>query len=202
VPGILIVDDHPVIRSTVRSLLEAHELPVCGEAADGKAAIEKATDLRPDLVLLDVVMPVMTGLEAAQELRRILPAMKIVFLTMHEAATLEKTIRSCSHGFVQKHVAATELIPLVKDLLALRDGEPQLKYPSWQQIVRDAFAARRESLVSKINFAERTIAARLRQEIDRQERRALREALHALQRLILESGADPKRKGRDKYGAA
>jgi DNA-binding NarL/FixJ family response regulator len=196
----LIVDDHPVIRSSVRSLLEAHGLSVCGEAADGRTAIEKATSLRPDLTLLDIVMPVMGGLEAAQELRRILPAMKIIFLTMHESAAFEQAIAFWSHGFVQKHMAATELIPVVKDLLGERDGEPPLRYP-WQRIIRDALSAPPESLLRQVSLAERTLAARLCAEIDRQERVAVREALRALKVLVDETEKQG-RKDPKKHGAA
>ena len=85
-PGILIVDDHPLVRRSVRTLLTDHFMNVCGEAEDGKTAIEKASELRPDIVVLDITMPIMNGFEAAQEIRRILPLVKIVFLTLHDSA--------------------------------------------------------------------------------------------------------------------
>jgi DNA-binding NarL/FixJ family response regulator len=113
----------------VRALLEGHDLNVCGEATDGKAAIEKATDQRPDIILLDITMPLMDGIEAAQEIRRILPATKIVFLTMYESAAFEARTRLWSHGYVQKSAAGSRLVPLLKDLLA----EATTAYPWAQQ---------------------------------------------------------------------
>lgn len=204
VPGILIVDDHPAIRSCVRMLLDAHSLQVCGEAPDGKIAIEKAWELRPDVVLLDISMPIMNGFAVAQELRRTLPSTKIVFLTLHESNYFVEKTKLWSHGFVLKSKAATQLVPILKQLLVEPLAQPQsddgLRYP-WQEVVRDAFAATRESLPSKINIAERTIAALLvhRDEIDRAERLALKKALRALKRLISETKfseeAGDKKKG-------
>jgi two-component system, chemotaxis family, chemotaxis protein CheY len=80
--GILLVDDYEVARTTVREMLRWHDLKVCGEAKDGKEAIQKVKELNPDVVLLDVNMPVMNGMEAAREIRRISPRTKILFLTV------------------------------------------------------------------------------------------------------------------------
>ena len=78
---ILVVDDHRGVRTMFRSLLEKHSFEVCGEAPNGKEAVENARKLSPDIVLLDICMPVMNGIEAAHEIRRVVPAAKIVFLT-------------------------------------------------------------------------------------------------------------------------
>lgn len=80
--GILIVDDYALARTTIRGLLGWHEMHVCGEAQNGKEAIEKVKALNPDLVLLDINMPLMNGLQAAHEIRRISPRTKILFLTV------------------------------------------------------------------------------------------------------------------------
>jgi DNA-binding NarL/FixJ family response regulator len=198
-PGILIVDDHPLIRRTVRSLLEVHDLHICGEAGDGKAAIEKATDLRPDIIVLDIFMPLMNGFEAAQEIRRILPAIKIVFLTMHDSAAFEARTRLWSHGFVHKSDAGTQLVPVLKDLLI---PAQQMKF-SWQRYVTDAFAASRETSQEKINLAERAIAVRLRDknQPNPEERIALNEALRALRELMSKKSLG-EREDKDKYGVA
>lgn len=82
--GILIVDDNPSIRYLLRVLIETKTpFQVCGEAGHGMDAIEKAKELRPELVLLDLSMPVMNGAEAAVILKRIMPQMKIILFTMH-----------------------------------------------------------------------------------------------------------------------
>ena len=82
---ILIVDDLAQIRKLIRDFLEAEtEFRVCGEATDGYDAIEKAQDLKPDLIILDVSMPRMSGIEAAPRLKQILPNTPIILFTFHE----------------------------------------------------------------------------------------------------------------------
>ena len=81
--GILVVDDNANIRHLLRVFVETNGFKVCGEAENGADAIEKAKQLRPDLVLLDLTMPIMTGTEAAPILKRIMPQVKIILFTMH-----------------------------------------------------------------------------------------------------------------------
>jgi DNA-binding NarL/FixJ family response regulator len=113
---ILIVDDHHAARITIRELLNWHSFQVCGEAKDGKEAIQKVNDLEPDIVLMDINMPVMNGLAAAREIRRILPKTKIVFLTEHDTPAMLHGTHLWAHGFVPKSAAATELIPTLHSL--------------------------------------------------------------------------------------
>lgn len=83
-PGILIVDDNPSIRYLLRVCVESKTgFAVCGEAGHGVEAIEKAKQLRPDLIILDLSMPVMNGAEAAVILKRSMPQVKIILFTMH-----------------------------------------------------------------------------------------------------------------------
>jgi CheY-like chemotaxis protein len=70
---ILIADDHPVVRTALRSLFHRHGLEVCGEAVNGRDAIEKAEEFHPDLIVLDLCMPVMDGLEASRQLTKTMP---------------------------------------------------------------------------------------------------------------------------------
>ena len=113
---ILIVDDHLSARTTVRSLLDWHGFQVCGEAKDGKEAIDQVIKLKPDVVVLDINMPVMSGTEAASEIRRIAPQVKILFFTVHEAPELIARLHPFAHGFVSKSAAGTELIPVLTRL--------------------------------------------------------------------------------------
>jgi DNA-binding NarL/FixJ family response regulator len=84
VPGILIVDDNPSIRYLLRVCVESKTgFPVCGEAGHGLEAIQKAQVLHPDLIILDLSMPVMNGAEAAVVLKRSMPQTKIILFTMH-----------------------------------------------------------------------------------------------------------------------
>jgi len=118
---ILIVDDHLAARTTIRSLLDWHGFQICGEAANGKEAIERVIELKPNIILLDINMPVMTGSQAAFEIRRIAPQVKILFFTIHEAPELIARLRPFAHGFVSKSAAGTELIPVLSRLA----GVPQ-----------------------------------------------------------------------------
>jgi two-component system, chemotaxis family, chemotaxis protein CheY len=82
--NILVVDDNASIRFLIRSLLESTGCLVCGEAEDGADAIEKAKQLKPDLICLDLSMPRMNGAEAASVLKRLMPGVPIILFTMHE----------------------------------------------------------------------------------------------------------------------
>jgi len=82
---ILVVDDHEIVRRGLRRLIEGHSgWKVCGEAGDGKEAIEKTLALKPDLVLMDISMPIMNGIEATRQIRRLSPETKIVILSLHD----------------------------------------------------------------------------------------------------------------------
>jgi len=116
---ILIVDDHLAARTAVRSLLDWHSFQVCGEASNGKEAVERVIELKPNIVLLDINMPVMNGINAALEIRRLSPATKILFFTIHETPELVASLRPFAHGFVSKSAAGTELIPMVSRLVEI-----------------------------------------------------------------------------------
>jgi DNA-binding NarL/FixJ family response regulator len=114
---ILIVDDNPVVRKTLRQTLERqHGWEVCGEAADGREAIEKAQQLKPDLVVLDLSMPVMNGLEAARELKRLLPSVALVMFTTFSTAHLKREALSAG---VSALVSKSDPAGLVADIQAL-----------------------------------------------------------------------------------
>src|SRR5882724_4428551 len=96
---ILIVDDNLTARITIRGLLDWHGFQVWGEAKDGNEAVEKVIETKPDIVLMDINMPGMNGVKAAQEIRRIAPATKIVFLTVHDTPAAKIGTRLWAHGF-------------------------------------------------------------------------------------------------------
>ncbi|MDQ2985086.1 MAG: response regulator transcription factor [Actinomycetota bacterium] len=100
---ILIVDDHPLTRNALSALLEQHGQSVVGEAADGASAIEAARDLRPDIVLLDLSMPGMSGLEALPQLREASPDSEVVILTASGTDdNLLAAIRAGAAGYLMK----------------------------------------------------------------------------------------------------
>lgn len=212
--GILIVDDQALVRRGVRSLLACHSLEVCGEAEDGREGIQKLRELQPDIVVLDIEMPRMGGIEAAPEMLRIRPSVKIVFLTMHHEPLFARRVAACSHAFVNKIEAGTQLVPTLERLLeseaprlSAAPGWPNnsrnsaMRY-GWQQPVADAFAAPRGELPSKINAAEKVIAGRLADEIGPEELTALKEALLALRQLVSETKASRADELDEKKGAA
>ncbi|MGH9691575.1 MAG: response regulator [Candidatus Acidiferrales bacterium] len=113
---ILLVDDHEVIRQGVRSIFRDSRpaWEICGEAVNGKEAIQAAKDLMPDIVLLDITMPVMGGLEAAPHLIKL--GHRVLIFTMHEA--LSDDIRKTGiHGYVEKSQATRDLIFAIESVL-------------------------------------------------------------------------------------
>jgi len=115
--GILVVDDHPTARRTICTLLSEHDVCVCGEAMNGEEALLKVRKLKPDIVLLDINMPVMNGIQAAYKIRRIAPSTKVIFLTIHDAPETAAVMGLLADEFVPKSAVGTTLIPMVKRLL-------------------------------------------------------------------------------------
>jgi DNA-binding NarL/FixJ family response regulator len=119
---ILIADDHEVVRQGVRAVLEGQPgWVVCGEARSGREAVAKAIELRPDIVVLDVSMPELNGLEATRQIRRAVPA-KVLVLSVHESAqVVTEVLDAGAHGYVLKADAGRTLVEAVRDLLAGED---------------------------------------------------------------------------------
>jgi DNA-binding NarL/FixJ family response regulator len=116
---ILIADDHEIVRKGVCAILTTYLQPEhCEEASNGKEAITKAIALQPDLILLDVTMPVMNGITAAKELKKLLPHVPILFLTMHGGDSFVSEARRAGvQGFVTKDHVGEVLVDAVKALL-------------------------------------------------------------------------------------
>jgi DNA-binding NarL/FixJ family response regulator len=113
---ILIADDHEVVRRGIRALIESHPgWEVCGEAQDGREALERAREVRPDLVLLDVGMPNLNGLEAARQILGSCTATHILILTMHYSPQLVREIFAVgARGFLLKSDAGRDLVAAVE----------------------------------------------------------------------------------------
>jgi DNA-binding NarL/FixJ family response regulator len=116
---ILIVDDSPVIRNRLRELLEEQSgWEVCGEAANGREGIEKAQQLKPDMIVLDLSMPVMNGIEAARELTRLLPSVPLLMWTDFETAHLTwKALLAGVKTVVPKSESPGDLVRSIQALL-------------------------------------------------------------------------------------
>jgi DNA-binding NarL/FixJ family response regulator len=115
---ILIVDDYEVVRRGIRTLLEGESgWEVCGEASTGPAAIEAAGDLKPDLVILDLGLPELHGLEVTRRILQRRPETEVLVLTMHASEELiRQVLRAGAHGYVLKSDAGEQLVLAVRSL--------------------------------------------------------------------------------------
>lgn len=113
---ILLVDDHPIVRQGLKTLLEGRRgWEVVGEASDGAEAVEKAKDLQPDVMVLDVTMPRMNGLEACRVLRKQWPQLEILFVTQHDSPQMmREALEAGARGYVVKSNAARDLLAAVE----------------------------------------------------------------------------------------
>ncbi len=134
---ILIVDDHALFRDSLRSLLTARGLEVVGEAGDGEEAIRLAWELKPDIVLMDLMMPEMDGLEATKRLAAELPEVKVIVLTAaDDDAKLFEAIKSGAKGYLLKNLESSEFFELLQ---GVSRGEPALT-PALARKLLDEFA--------------------------------------------------------------
>ena len=133
---ILIADDHEVVRQGVRTVLEGQAgWVVCGEASTGREAVAKAVDLQPDIVVLDISMPELNGLEATRQIRRAVSA-TILILTVHESdQVVPEVLDAGAHGYVLKTDAGRTLVEAIRALLDHTSSSPH---------VCTALAARRD----------------------------------------------------------
>jgi two-component system, NarL family, response regulator LiaR len=136
---ILITDDHKVVRRGLRGFLELDpEMEVVGEAANGKEAVDMARRLRPDVVLMDLLMPVMDGIEATKAIRREMPEVEVVALTsVLEDASVTGAIRAGAIGYLLKTTEADELCDAIR---AAASGKVQLAPEAAARLVREVRA--------------------------------------------------------------
>lgn len=120
---ILVADDHPVVRQGLRSILEAQPgWEVSAEATTGREAVQKAKQLKPDVVVLDISMPELNGLDAARQILKVAPRTEVLILTMHESEELVREVLDAgARGYVLKSDAGRDLVAAVE---ALRQHKP------------------------------------------------------------------------------
>lgn len=136
---LLLADDHALFRSSLRSLAETRGLEVVGEASNGRQAIELALRLKPDLVLMDLSMPVLNGIEATRELAAAMPEVKVVVLTASmEDEDLIEALRAGAHGYLLKNLESDSFFALLDRAM---EGEPALT-PQMSRRVLEVFSQR------------------------------------------------------------
>jgi two-component system response regulator NreC len=137
---VLLADDHTIVRQGVRMCLEAMgDIEVVGEAEDGQMAVLLTAQLRPDVTVVDLTMPRLSGVEAIRQIKRDVPSTEVVVLSVHDSeAYVVQALRAGAAGYVLKRNAATELAAAIR---AARDGQAYL-HPSIARRVIDDYLSR------------------------------------------------------------
>ncbi len=132
-PRVLIVDDHAFIRRGVQTILQPYpEWEFCGEASNGSDAVRLVDELRPEIILMDVTMPGMNGIEATRIIRKTHPDIKIILLTLHESSEVLRTgFRAGASGYLLKADAEEELMKALRVVV----GEGSYISPKMDQAV-------------------------------------------------------------------
>jgi len=138
---ILVADDHHVVRTGLRALLESQTgWRVCAEAANGREAVEKARELKPDVAVLDIGMPLLNGVETTRQIRKLSPKTEVLILTMHDSELLvQEVFEAGAHGYILKDDADRNLIAAVD---ALRRHKPYLSSRVSEAVSQAALLAR------------------------------------------------------------
>ena len=151
---VLLADDHQIVRQGLRGILVAAGHEVIGEASDGREALKLARTLNPDIAVLDLSMPLLNGLDAAREIRRLAPDIKIILLTMYtDKGYVLQALRAGARGYVVKTQAAEDLISAIREILR---GETYLS-PGLAASVVDAVLESTNDAADPLTARERQI---------------------------------------------
>ena len=155
---LLVVDDHAVVRRGVRSLLESHEgWEVCGEATTGREAVTESLRLRPDVVVMDMSLPELNGLDATRQILKAAPEIEVLVLTMHHSEELVRDVlKAGARGYVLKADADENLIAAVENL---RRHEPFLT-SKVTEFMLDDFVRRGDGALGDLTSAGVTVRER------------------------------------------
>jgi len=133
---ILIADDHAILRQGIRALLEREpDIQVIGEAEDGHSAVKLCCELQPDVVLMDIAMPLLNGLEATRQIRRNSPRVKVLILSMHESEQyIRQSLAAGAMGYILKDADVSELLAAIR---AVYHGEAVLSPAITRLVIED-----------------------------------------------------------------
>ena len=133
---ILLADDHTILRDGIRALLEDEpNMILVGEAEDGRSAVKLACELRPDVVIMDIAMPLLNGLEATRQIKRELPGTEVLILSMHDNEEyIRQVLAAGAMGYILKDAAARELINAIK---TVQRGEAVLSTAITRLVIED-----------------------------------------------------------------
>jgi DNA-binding NarL/FixJ family response regulator len=128
---IVIADDHEVVRSGIAALLDGQPgFDVCGMAINGQEAIDRVLELKPDLIILDVTMPILSGFQAARRIRNLVPRVKILVFSMHDAPVVgEVATLMGADAYLPKTVSREKLLSTVKSLLNGHAASAPSRFP-------------------------------------------------------------------------
>jgi DNA-binding NarL/FixJ family response regulator len=133
---ILLADDHTILRDGIRALLKDEpSMILIGEAEDGRTAVKLAYELKPDVVIMDIAMPLLNGLEATRQIKRQLPGTEVLILTMHDNEEyIRQVLAAGAMGYILKDAAARELISAIK---TVQRGEAVLSTAITRLVIED-----------------------------------------------------------------
>jgi DNA-binding NarL/FixJ family response regulator len=158
--NVFIVDDHTLVRSGIRKLIEASaELNVVGEASDGREAVERIAELKPELVLMDVAMSGLNGIDAARQVHAALPQTRIIMLSMHEDRQyVFESLKAGATGYVLKSAAFQDLISAIETVMSDRNYiSPALSDLVMNDYIRRAQGEEKATELGRLSGREREV---------------------------------------------
>jgi len=207
---VLIADDHAILRGGLKALLQsAPDMEVVGEAATGEEALRLVHELRPHVVLMDISMPDMTGLEATEVIKRMYPEIKVIALTVHEHETyLRRMLQVGADGYVVKRAAADELVRAIrtvlrggvylhpevaKNVVGRSDPKmPKLSEREWQVLRLIALGYTNQQIAERLALSVKTVETYRSRIADKLGIKTRAEMVKfALQHQLLEEEPDP-----------
>jgi DNA-binding NarL/FixJ family response regulator len=158
-PRIVLADDHTMVVEVIRKLLES-EFEIVGTAPDGETLLRIAQELRPDVIIIDIGLPGISGMEAGRELKRLLPTTRSIALTVSEDPDLAATaLRHWASGYLLKNSAASELVKAIREALKGRNYvTPKIAYKLTGQFVRNPTSDSRKELTTRQREVLRALA--------------------------------------------